>query len=333
METQIGMTCFVTGATGYVGAALVKRLAGSGRTVHALYRSISKTEQLKHPRIRWHQGELLDSSSLEKAMSGCRYVFHTGAQTGIWCQNGDSFFQINVRGTKNILDCAYSLGVEKVVVTSTAGVFGPSDIPVDESSGFASRFFTEYEKTKAAADRLALQYAREKMNIVIVHPTRIYGPGPLGQSNSITRLVKLYMEGKWRFLPVNRLSRGNYVYIGDVVEGHILALEKGLPGESYILGGENISYQNFFRTLKTVSGKNHYLLRLPARGVLGFSCFLLFLADIFKIPPPVTPGMVRKLNADWMISSRKAEKKLGYCPASLAEGLQKTVFWLKSRQI
>jgi len=326
------MKFFVTGATGYVGRALVRKLIREGHTVHALYRTPSKAAILNHPRIHSFQGDLLYPKSLEKAMSGCIAVFHSAAKTDMWSQNPNLFYQINVLGTRNVMDCASRLGADKVVVTSTAGVYGPSSFPMDESRGFSSSFFSVYEKTKAAADRTAVHYTQKGMKVVLVHPTRIYGPGPLSQSNSVTRMIKYYLEGKWRFMLNNGRARGNYVYIDDVVDGHISAMQRGCSGESYIIGGENASYEKFFSTLEAVSGKKRTLMGIPAKGILLLSLLQLSLAENFKISPAITPAMVRKLSTDWVISHKKAEKELGYFPLSLREGLRNTLDWIKSSQ-
>ncbi|MFW6137310.1 MAG: NAD-dependent epimerase/dehydratase family protein, partial [Candidatus Aminicenantaceae bacterium] len=110
------MICFLTGATGYVGSALAEKLVRDGHTVHALYRSFSKARPLQHPRIRWFHGDLLDPSRLEEAMRGCLCAFHTGAQTGLWSKKPDSFREVNVQETKNVMECAVRAGIHKVVV-------------------------------------------------------------------------------------------------------------------------------------------------------------------------------------------------------------------------
>lgn len=121
-----------------------------------------------------------------------------------------------------------------------------------------------------------------------------------------------------------------YVYIDDVVQGHILAIEKGSPGEKYILGGENVSYRGFFDTLTKVSHKNYALLRLPFYIIMMFSRIMKFLAKIFNFYPFITPEIVKKLNQNWPVSNKKAVQELGYNPTPLEEGMKKTIQWLES---
>jgi nucleoside-diphosphate-sugar epimerase len=325
------MKIFVTGATGFIGSALIRTLADSGHSVHALFRSRSKTQAIRKRNVHLFKGDILDLKSIERAMRECDCVFHTAAMTKIWTKKPNKYHDINVIGTKNILETALHLGVKKVVITSTAGVFGPSlDGCVHENTVKKTECFTEYEKTKTQADSLALSYIEKGLHTVMVCPTRVYGPGLIKESNSTTRMIQLYIKGRWRIIPGSGKNIGNYVYIDDVVKGHMLAMEKGLAGEKYILGGENISYSGFFKTLKKVSQKDSALFKLPLSIMLFLSFLMKCLAEWFNIYPLITPKMVKKLTCDWVVSSDKAVRELGYSPLSLEKGIKKTVDWLNS---
>jgi farnesol dehydrogenase len=327
------MKYFVTGATGFIGSVLSRKLADSGHTVHALFRSKSKTNCIKHPNIRLFKGDILDPKSIQKAVKGCSYVFHTAAMTKIWTKNCNLYHDINVTGTKNVMQAALSAGVKKVVMTSTAGVFGPSlKGEVNENTLKKTECFTEYEKTKEEADRLALDFLKKGLEVVLVHPTRVFGPGLINESNSPTKLMKLYIKGRWPIIPGSGESTGNYVYVDDVVNGHILALKKGTPGEKYILGGENISFHRFFDTLKKVSQKKHLLLRMPFSIIIFFSWIMKILAKIFNFYPIITPEMAKKLKQNWHVSHKKAAQELKYHPLPLEEGMKKTIRWLERRK-
>lgn len=327
------MKYFVTGATGFIGCALVRKLADSGHTVHALFRSKSKTDSIKHPNVRLFKGNILDSKSIHRAMEGCPYVFHTAALTKIGIKNLKLYHDINVTGTKNVMETALTLGVKKVVLTSTAGVFGPSSIKkIHENVLRKTNYFTEYERTKAEADSTARSTIKKGLHIVIVYPTRVYGPGLMGESNSLTQIIRLYIKGRWPIIPGSGKSIGNYVYIEDVIKGHLMAMEKGFPGEKYILGGENISYRRLFYYLKKVSQKNYPLLKLPFFIIIVFSQIMKISAKIFNFYPFITPEIAKKLKQDWAVSSRKAVQDLGYNPIPLQEGIRKTIQWLESRK-
>jgi len=163
---------------------------------------------------------------------------------------------------------------------------------------------------------------------VIVNPTRVYGPGPLNVSNSVTKLIKQYTEGKWKFIPGDGMSTGNYVFVDDVINGHILAMERGLAGERYLLGGEDATYHELFDTIASIGGKRHKLYKMPLGVLLTFGKIQLFLAETFGRQPLITPGWVRKYLYKWSVSSAKAEKELGYRITPLNEGVRKTVDWL-----
>ncbi|MFC2126216.1 NAD-dependent epimerase/dehydratase family protein [Bacteroidota bacterium] len=214
-------------------------------------------------------------------------------------------------------------------MTSTAGVFGPSvHKTVDEKTERSFVLCTEYERTKAEAEKLVMDYVSKGQHIVIVNPTRIYGPGLLNESNSVTRMINLYINGRFRVLPGDGNSIGNYVFIDDIVRGHILAMEKGKSGEKYIMGGANVSYRDFFNVLSCVTGKKYFQFNLPISFMLAISSVMLFLAKTIQISPLIIPPWVRKYNYNWELSSQKSINQLGYRFTSLEEGLRRTVKYL-----
>jgi nucleoside-diphosphate-sugar epimerase len=173
-----------------------------------------------------------------------------------------------------------------------------------------------------------MAYTARGVHIVLVHPTRVYGPGVLSQANSLTKMIDMYLKGKWRIIPGNGRKIGNYVYIDDVVKGHLLAMEKGNAGEKYILGGSDASYNEFFRSLAEVSGKKFMMIKFPRFLMAGISSMLLTGAKVFGGMPLITPALIRKYLQNWSVSSQKAQKELGYTSTPLKDGLQKTIEWL-----
>ena len=326
------MKIFITGATGYIGINLCKRLAQDGHIVHALCRSEAKAKLISHSNIKIFYGGILDQKSMEAGMDGCDAAFHLAAYARVWSKDPLAFDNININGTKNFIEAAKKCGVKKLVITSTAGVFGPSvdDKLVDEKFNRTVGFFNDYERTKSIADDKALEFAKAGMDIVLVHPTRVFGPGLLSESKAVTAMISKYISGKWYILPGNGKSIGNYVFVDDVVNGHILSMEKGKPGEKYILGGENISYIEFFTRLGKVSGKIFRLYKFPYSLMLALSGIMLFLARIFGITPMITPGFVRRYNYNWKNTSRKAVSELGYLITPLDTALKKTVDWINT---
>jgi nucleoside-diphosphate-sugar epimerase len=325
------MKVFVSGATGFIGSRLVKELAGKGYIVHALYRSLSKTKELKHPNIVLFKGDILDSDSLDKAMNGCERAFHAAAFANIWDKDISRIYRLNIEGSMNVIRSAIRNKVKRIVCTSTAGVMGPSnDVPLDENSAAPAKYFIDYEASKAILEKVLFTLHEAGIEIVIVNPTRVYGPGLLSESNSVTRMIEKYIQGKWHFIPGDGKSVGNYVHVNDVVQGHILAMEKGRRGERYLLGGENADYLEFFATLSELIGKKYTLYKIPLGAMLALSRLIMLRTRLFGVSPAITPALVRKFNHNFKISSSKAEEELGYRPVSLRDGMKDTVEWLRS---
>ncbi|HER09148.1 MAG TPA: NAD-dependent epimerase/dehydratase family protein [Bacteroides sp.] len=326
------MKIFVSGATGFIGMQLVRRLAAEGSVVHALYRTESKADPIRNlPGVVLFRGDILDKESLRNAMEGCGAAFHAAAFAKAWTRDPDRIFRLNVDGALNVVEAAGECGVKRVVVTSTAGVLGPSaEAPVEESSPVPGSFFTRYEASKFRMEQELLSLPLALPEIVIVNPTRVFGPGLLNESNSMTKMIARYMQGWWRLLPGDGNSMGNYVFVEDVVSGHILAMEKGKPGERYVLGGENVTYRQLFQYIREVTGVDKKLLKVPYPLMLAVAVLMHWFARVTGIPPLIVPGLIRKYNHNWIVSSEKAVRELGYRPMDLRTGIKHTVDWLKS---
>ena len=321
---------FVTGATGFIGTALVAELVRCGNRVRALTRAASDRTGLALEHVSLVTGDILDRDSLERGMAGCSRVFHVAAYARNWARDPRAFFTHNVEGTRNVLAAARAAGVERVVLTSTVVTLGPTPQGVvgDEASPRSTpRFFTAYEESKTLAEREALGWAAEGLPVVIVNPTRVYGPGKLTEGNSVTLMIDLYDRGT---LPVllggDRV--GNYVLVDDLVRGHILAMEKGKAGERYLLGGENASLERLFELIDDVSGKKHRQISLPRFLALAYACLEEKKAEWFGAYPRITPGWVGTFLHDWAYSCAKAERELGYTTTPLREGIRLTYEWL-----
>ena len=322
----------VTGATGFVGRQLAIRLAGEGQRVHALYRSEGKIGDWRDPGIRFFKGSLGDRGSLRSAMKGCGQVYHVAAYVSSWAKDPGIYYRENVEGTVNVLDTALDLGVEKLVFTSTAGVLGPSNGKgmITEDSPPPGQYYTQYDHSKAEAEKKVMEYFSRGLQAVVVSPTRIFGPGSLSTANALTRLIGRYLRGKWRIIPGSGKSIGNYVFIEDVVNCHILAMEKGRPGQRYLAGGHNLSFNEFFSVLEQVSGLKTKLYRMPAPLMMAAAGIFFSWGKLSGWNPPITPSFVRRYQHHWEVSVRKAEKELGYVPLRFEEGLRRTIEWLES---
>jgi farnesol dehydrogenase len=332
----------VTGATGFIGTRLVQSLTDQGQRVRVLSR---QTRVSPPPGFGWNDGgplmrkgvelvlgDVTDRDSLARAMEGCTRVFHLAGYAKNWARPSQTYFDINVQGTRNVLELASQLGVERIVVTSTELTFGPTrrgEIADEDYPRISERCFTEYERTKLMAERETLARAAQGAAVVIVNPCRVYGPGHLTEGNSVSLLIDEYDRGLVPFLLNWGVNVGNWVLVDDVVQGHILAMEKGRIGQRYFLAGENASLRQFFRQIDQISGKRHIQIPLLRVAPMVFACVLKKRADWFNIHPQITPGWVKTFLHDWARTSEKAQRELGYRPTPLAEGLRITYEWLQ----
>jgi len=330
-------TIFVTGATGFIGTKLVNELVRLGHTVHALTRAASNRDGLNHDRIKLVQGDIMNRESLIAGMKDCTHVFHLAAYAKNWARDPKYFFDHNVIGMQNVFDAVKQVDIQRIVWTSTIVTFGPTAPGVvgDETMPrITSKYYTEYEETKVTAEKEALKMAADGFPVVIVNPTRVYGPGKLTEGNSVSLMIDQYDRGLVPILLNRGINIGNYALVDDLVRGHILAMEKGRIGERYIIGGENASLKHFFELVDEICGKKHFQINLPPKVGLAYGGIQKFTAEKFGIYPQITTGWVETFLQDWAYSSAKAERELGYTFTPLKDGIRLTYEWiLQQRQL
>jgi len=327
------MKILVTGATGFIGANLALKLADLGHEIHAFCRSNPNSELVSHPNIIINRGDILNREDLIKAMHGCTQVYHLAAYARTGRGNHKPYYTTNVGGTVNVMDCATELNIEKIIYTSTAGIYGPSNhLPTTEDDARQSPFYNDYECSKFIAEVKVRDYATKGLNVVILNPTRVYGPGLLSQSNYFTHLIFSYMKGKWHVIPGDGSVIANYVFIEDIVDGHIKAMEYGQRGDRYILGGSNASYKELFETMGQCLEKNHRVYKVPLSLIKLYAATELITSKLLARDPVITPRWVKALQTDGIRSSDKAVKELGYQITPLDEGIKKTIDWLNNNK-
>jgi nucleoside-diphosphate-sugar epimerase len=327
------MKVFITGGTGFIGNRLADRLISENHDVVMLIRDKGKAANFTNGKVTFTEGNLLDVDSLKRGMKGCDWVFHMAAFTKPWSKDPSMAYNTNVTGTINIFEAALECKVGKVVFTSTGGTMSYSrdGNPVGESTNTDPDYHTVYEMTKAEAERIAVAYCQKGLYVVIVNPTRVYGPGKLSKSNSMTKIIKLYISGLWRIIPGNGKSVGNYVYIDDVVEGHILAARSGRSGERYILGGENLTFRELFGIIGEAAGKKRRVFPISLTFIKIFIRLGTLITKVTGMPPLITRDWLDKYMNDWIMSSNKAIEEINYKITPFTEGVTETITWLKSR--
>lgn len=326
------MKIFITGASGFVGSHLAIKLARDKNEVCVLLRNPSKSGAFTESGISVIHGDLSDTEKLRTGMYGCDWVFHLAAFTKPVSEDRDLPYRTNVTGTLNVLEAAKARSVKKVIITSSAGTlsYSGNGLPVTEETNNDPVYNTEYERTKALSEKAAAAFNSANMDVVIVNPSRIYGPGNLSVSNSVTRIIKLYGHGLWRIIPGNGEAIGNYVFIDDVISGLILAALHGRGGERYILGGENLSYNEFFGILGDVYGKRRMLLRLKEPWLKRIVRIAGIYSSLTNSTPFISDEWIDKYLQNWILSSNKAQSQLNYKITPFREGAEKTILWLNS---
>jgi nucleoside-diphosphate-sugar epimerase len=324
------MKYLVTGATGYIGAHLVKQLSEQGHTVHALVRNPKKAAGIQFTNVVFFEGDITNTESMRAAIKGCDYVFHLAAFAKVWAPNPKTYFDLNVGATVALLQLAKEHRIKRCVVTSTAGVFGASLTgTITENSSRDFDFFNEYESSKALSESKIKDFVIDGLDVVIVSPTRVYGPYLFGEPEAVTLLIKKFVLGNWRFLPGDGSKEGNYVYVHDVVQGHLNAMETGTRGHTYILGGFNHSYTEFFSELSRAANIKRTLLPMPI-GLQTAFAYLQLIKTWFGGEPLLTPKWVAKGKYHWRVSPQKAVAELGLALTPLREGIEKTVQWIQT---
>ena len=327
------MKVCLTGATGYIGNSLALELAENNYEVHALVRNIYSPNIPVHPNILLFEGNLNNYDTVEKAIEDCESVFHAAAFTRLTCNDIKEFYDANVQGTANVLNASKENGVKKVIFTSSVSVFGPSqpNTLITENQPRMSSYANDYELTKIMAENLVLDYNKMGLPGIILNVSRVYGPGNNSFSNGVNRLACMFLKDRFVFVPSKLNIETNYVFIDDVLKAHILALNNGVAGEKYIIGGENASYEKLFSTiLESIESKNP-IVKINY-NILKSGLFLKsFLDKLALKESSLTPELLDYLFTNRNVSSEKAVSQLGYEITSLKSGMEQTMSFLKNR--
>ena len=326
------MKILITGATGYIGHKLALEAARRNYTVHILVRDLQSPHLPPHPNIIAFKGDITDKTSVIAAMNGCEKVMHAAAIAKLSMKNRNLLFHINVEGTRNMLEAALLLKVKKFVFTSSCAVIGPSGkYPMREQDPRLIAFENDYEISKYWAEELVKEYCHKGLFAVIVNAPRVYGPGPDVNGNVFNGLLKTVLSFRIGFVPFCKQVVGNYAFVDDVVNGHFLAMDKGMGGEKYIIGGENLSYQSFFHTIKEKAGKKIFLLSVPKFIFKTWAYIYQMFCLLTGKETHLSPQVIDRLSENRALSCEKAIRQLGYSITPFAEGIKKTILHLENK--
>jgi len=332
------MTCFVTGASGFVGANLVHELVARGHRVKALLRATADRRGLRGAEYEAVPGDLLDDRArLTAAMRGCDWLFHVAASYALWLPDYAPMFRTNVEGTRNILEAAHAADVARTVYTSTVGCIGlprPDAqgriVPTDESTPVAeSQMSNPYKLSKWRAEVVARELAAAGRRIVIVNPSAPVGPRDVKPTPTGQMIVDFLK----RAMPAYLDTGLNWVHVRDVAIGHILAAERGHLGERYILGhaAGNWTMKEALDVLAEISGVPAPGFRVPHAVALGAAYWGEALARLTKHPPKAPLAGVRMAAYKMWFNPAKAVQELGLPQTPPRQALMDAVEWFREQ--
>jgi dihydroflavonol-4-reductase len=322
------MDTLVTGGTGFIGANVARELVAAGATVRVLARPGGDRRALAGVKVEIVEGDLLDRASVRRALGGVRSVYHVAADYRLWTPDPAMLYRTNVDGTRVVLEAAAEAGVTRVVHTSSVGAVG---IPEDGRPGTEDTPVTladmvgHYKRSKFLAEQVAVEFARRGLPVVVVNPSAPIGPWDVKPTPTGQMIVD-FMRGRM----LASVDTGlNIVHVRDVARGHLLAAERGTPGERYILGHRDLSLVDIFGILAEITGRRAPRFRVPyAVAWLGAACCET-VARVTGRPPAVPLTAVRMARKRMYFSPARAVRELGLPQTDVRTALADAVAWFE----
>jgi nucleoside-diphosphate-sugar epimerase len=317
------MKYFLTGATGFIGAQVARQVAEAGHQVVAVVRSPEKAQDLAGLGAAVHKGDVTDKESMRAPMSGVDGVFHIAGWYKVGVRDKRPGAQINIEGTRNVLELMRELNIPKGVYTSTLAINSDTHGRlVDENYRYDGPHLSEYDRTKSAAHKLAEQFIANGLPLVVVMPGLVYGPG---DTSSVRTSLIRYLQRELPIIP--RQTAFAWAHVDDIARGHILAMEQGTPGESYIIAGPTATFEDAMNLAEQITGVPVPRLRAAPSLLKAMSRLMSVVERIVPVPDDYSAEYLR-INAGvtYIGDNTKARRELGYNPRSLKEGLAETLY-------
>ncbi len=315
------MKYFITGATGFIGGRVARQLRDAGREVVAIVRDPAKAQDLAQLGITLHQGDVTDKESMRAPMTGVDGVFHIAAWYKIGVRDKSDGVKVNIEGTRNVLELMKELNIPKGVYTSTLGVNEDTGGKlVDETYRYNGPFYSEYTRTKAVAHHLADQFIAKGLPLVIVMPGLVYGPG---DTSAVRTTLLQYLQRQLPMIP--QQSAYCWAHVDDMARAHILAMEKGRAGETYIIAGPRHTFVEGLQVAQEITGIPAPRAA-PAGMFKAMSVVMGLIEKIVPVPEAYTREGLRGIaGVTYIGDNAKARRELGYNPRPLKEGLAETL--------
>ena len=320
----------VTGASGFVGSAVARRLIARGLQVTALIRASSPTVNLEGLEIEAAIGDMTDEESVARAAKGARYLFHVAADYRLWARDPEDIVRANRTGTEAVMRAALRAGVERVVYTSSVATLGAPPgsgrfDPADESAPLTEQTaIGAYKRSKVIAERLVERMAAEQgLPVVIVNPSTPIGPRDV-KPTPTGRIIVEAATGK---VPAFVDTGLNLAHVDDVAEGHLLALDKGRIGQRYILGGQDVTLRRMLGDIAALAGRKAPTINLPRGPLYPLASLFEAAAQITGKEPMLTRDALTMSKRMMYFTSAKAQAELGYSARPYREALADAMAW------
>jgi len=317
------MITFITGGTSSIGRVLIKEMAGRGEALRVLVRRSSNRSGLELPGVEFVYGDVTDPEAVRQGMHGCERVIHMAALVGHNVPEAE-WWRVNRDGSRHVLQTAYELGAENMVQVSSISVLGytrPGEIADERRPVDTTAYMNLYQKTKRAADDIALEFARRGLNVKIVYPGFGYGCSWASSHPSLAEQTLLRMAaGKPVAIMGNGQNKLCPVYYKDTVHGILLAGERGAPGEGYILSGETLTFPQIWQAVAQVLGKEPPTRHIP----LGVLKIIARLSRLFTGKSLFPPEFFEMIELNWDFYAGKAMRELGWQPHTFLDGMRET---------
>jgi dihydroflavonol-4-reductase len=324
------MKALITGATGFVGAAVARAVVASGADVRVLVRQDSDLGNLEGLKVERTHGDLRERESFRRALAGCRQLYHVAAHYALWAKDPSIFYDINVTGTRTLLEAARDAGIERIVYTSTIGAIGLPEgggLGTEQTPVSLAQMAGDYKRSKYLAEQEVFTLVKAGLPVVIVNPSAPVGerdvkPTPTGQ------MIVDFMKGR---MPAYIETGMNFIDVDDVAIGHVRAMERGRIGERYILGNRNLMLRGIFEMLSRLTGVPAPTIKLPRLAILPLAYVNKWIADYVTHQPPRIPlEGVKMAKYRMHYDCSKAVRELGLPQPDIEIALEKAVKWFRT---